>query len=413
MLTSPPAEGRAFLRELAVAVGFGAVGILGMQFALSARLKRLKAPYGVDAVLHLHRKMALIALGIVLTHPILLFVDTPSRLSLLNAFTAPWATRSALAAVLVIAAIVVFSVWRMRLGVRYEVWRGYHDVMAPAVLVFVALHASNVGIYTEGWKLSAFLAYPALWIGLLAYTRVGKPLLKSRRPYRIRELRREAPDVWTLEIEPEGHRGLRFRAGQFAWFTIGRSPFSLDEHPFSFCSAPVTGKGGFGITVKELGDFTSRIGGFEPGTIVYVEGPFGSFTTDRYPAESRVYIAGGIGITPIMSHLRDAAARDDRTPITLVYGATTLDDLVFSTEIDELARELDLHVTYVLEQPPGDWRGQAGFITRDVLEAAIEEPCDHEYFICGPPAMTDAVQNSLDAMSVPTKCLHYERFAFV
>jgi predicted ferric reductase len=413
MLLAPLQPLREPLREFAVALAFGAAGILGMQFALSARLRRLKAPYGIDAVFYFHRRMALVALALVIAHPLLLFVVTPERVALLNVLTAPWPARYAVVAVVTIATLVALSVWRARFHISYENWRFFHGIFAVVVLVLVSLHVSGTGIYTVDWKLPAFLIYPAIWAGFFVYARVGNPLRKLRHPYRVAAVRQETPDVWTLSLRPEGHPGITFRPGQFLWITLGRSPFSLEEHPFSFSSSPLAGDGGFDITVKELGDFTASIGQHQPGTVAYVEGPFGAFTTDRYPASRYVFLAGGIGITPVMSILRAAAGSGDRTPMILVYGAKTRDDLAFAAELDDLSEQLDLAITYVLEEPPEEWEGATGFITREVLEAAIERPDEHDYFTCGPPAMTDAVERVLMEMEVDRKRLHYERFEFV
>ncbi len=410
MLLSPLEPGREFLREFAVALGFVAVGILGTQFAISARVGRLKAPYGIDAVYYFHRRMAFVALALVLTHPILLFVVTPDRVELLNVITAPWSARYAVATVLGVAGIVAISVWRREVRLRYELWRFSHGLGALTILVLAALHTLNTGVYTSDWKTHAFVAYAAIWVGTLGYIRVGKPLRQLRNPYRVTEVRQESPDVWTLTFRPDGHPGIRFRPGQHAWVTIGRSPFSLTEHPFSFSSSPDREHGGFDMTIKELGDFTSKIGEYPPGTMAYVDGPFGAFTTDRHTADRYAFIAGGVGITPIMSMIRDAAERGDPTPMVLVYGAAAKQDLVFSGELDELSQRLDLEITYVLENPPEGWDGEVGVITDDLLKRAIDDVDAYEYLICGPPAMIDGVERALGEMGVDRKLLHYERF---
>lgn len=414
MLLLPDAPPRELLREFAVALGFCAIGILGTQFAVSPRLSRLKAPYGIDTVYYFHCKMTVVAVGLVVAHPALLIAVTPERIALLNVFTAPPAARYGVGAVVSVGVIVAISLWRTRLRLPYEAWRGAHNVLAFSILLLASLHVVNTGLYTEGWRMTAFLVYPALWLGILGYARVVKPLKKRRRPYLVDAVRQEAPDVWTLALSPEGHGGIRFRPGQFAWVTIGDSPFSLHEHPFSFSSSPPASRtgSGFDITVKELGDFTSTIGRTRPGTIAYVDGPFGAFTTDRYPASSYVFIAGGIGITPVMSILRTAEKTADPTPLALVYGAATRDDLVFADELDRLSERLDLRITYVLEEPPDGWSGPRGFITREVLEAALPDAGMHEYFVCGPPAMTEAVETSLAHMDVSPRRIHFERFAF-
>lgn len=410
MYLPPLAEGRTLPLEFSVALAFVAAGILGMQFVLAVRFAPLKRPYGIDAVYYFHRQMALVALALVTIHPLLIFVDDPERLVLLNVFSAPWPTRFAVLAILSVMAIVGFSLVRQRLPVSYEIWHGVHAIGAATILTLVTLHVLGTGVYVTGDKALVFLLFPSLAAVAIGYARVGKPLRKYRRPYRVEGVRRETPDVWTISLRPEGHSGLRFRPGQHAWFTIGRSAFSLNEHPFSFSSSALAEHDGFDITVKELGDFTRRIGTTAVGSTVYVDGPFGAFTTDRYPARRYAFFTGGIGITPVMSILRTASDRDDRTPMTLVYGAESLDDLAFYDQLDALAERLDLSIVYVLENPPEGWEGETGLITREIIEHALGRLEGTEFFTCGPPVMTDAVEEILIDMGVRRRRIHYERF---
>ncbi len=410
MLLSPPAADRELLREVAVALGFVAAGILFLQFALSARLRRLKAPYGLDVVYHFHRRMAVIALALVVVHAAVLVILDPEPLELLNVLVAPRSVQLGSAALLVLAGSVIVAGYRPAFRLRYEWWHALHGPFAVGILVLAVLHTLGVDHYVHDWKRVAWVVYPALFGSLLLWVRVGRPLFRLRRPYRVTGVRRETPDVWTLSFEPEGHEGMRFRPGQFAWVTIGRSPFSLLEHPFSISSEP-RDDGSLDMTVKELGDFTSTIGETEPGTTAYLDGPFGAFTMGRHPSDSYVYLVGGIGITPVMSHLRAAARRGEQARLILLYGAQTLEDVAFREEIESLKDRLDLSVTLVLEQPPRDWEGERGFITTEVIERAVGDPDGHEYYMCGPPAMVDAVSGALEQVGVSRKRVHYERFA--
>ncbi|HOY60427.1 MAG TPA: hypothetical protein PK640_20095 [Verrucomicrobiota bacterium] len=103
--------------------------------------------------------------------------------------------------------------------------------------------------------------------------------------------------------------------------TLGDSPFSDREHPFSFSGSAEQAPRHLEFTIKELGDFTRRIKNLKRGQRAYLDGPFGALSADRHPgAEGFVFIAGGIGITPMMSHLRTFADRGDRRPLVLIYG---------------------------------------------------------------------------------------------
>jgi predicted ferric reductase len=134
-------------------------------------------------------------------------------------------------------------------------------------------------------------------IGLLGYVRIYKPWRLLSRPYSVAEVRSVAPRTWALTVRAEGHEGLRFQPGQFAWITIDRSPFSVREHPFSLSSSAER-TGTYEFTIKELGDFTSRIGEVQPNTRAYIDGPYGAFSTERYQGPGYIFIAGGVGISP-------------------------------------------------------------------------------------------------------------------
>lgn len=413
MLFIDAPAGREIWRELSVSLGFGGLSILMLQFAVSARLRWLKAPYGVDVVYHFHRQITFVALGLVLAHPALLFLFEPAALGLLNVFTAPWRARMAVLAVVVLLLIMFTALWRERIGLNYERWRFVHDVFAMALVVAAVAHIELVGYYVSvPWKRWLWIAYGAMTVSLVLWVRLGKPLLKLRRPYRVTDVRAEGPEVWSLSFAPSGHRGIRFEPGQFAWITLDRSPFSLEEHPFSFSSSAVD-EGSFEVTVKELGDFTSKIGKTKTGTIAYVDGPFGAFDPERYPAPGHVFIAGGVGITPFLSILRTAADRSDPTPTTLFYGASTLDQLVFADELTRLAGRLPLRFVPVIQEPPADWTGERGYLTQEVLERFLDDPGAQEFFLCGPPPMIAAVEAMLGAIGVPQGRIHYERFDFV
>jgi predicted ferric reductase len=81
-------------------------------------------------------------------------------------------------------------------------------------------------------------------------------------------------------MRSDGHGGFGFEPRQFAWLTVWNSPFSIEEHPFSFSSSAAD-SGIFSFTVKELGDFTGMVKEISPGERVYLDGPHGQFTVDR------------------------------------------------------------------------------------------------------------------------------------
>ncbi len=138
------------------------------------------------------------------------------------------------------------------------------------------------------------------------------------------------------------------------------------------------------------------------------------FSPDRNEGPGFVLIAGGVGITPMVSVLRTMADRDDRRPVVLLYACRSLAEATFADELTALDSRLDLTTVYILERPGPDWDGEHGFIDRGVLSRHLPERHERlQYFICGPAPMVTAVEDALAAESVPAERVHTERFNFV
>jgi predicted ferric reductase len=409
----PPA--RDFWTEFSAAIGYAGLAMMGLQFGLTARFRYVTEPWGEDVIYHFHRQMSLIAVGLVLAHPIILFVIQPERLALLNSFTAPWRARFAALSTYSLIALVVTALWRVKLNIRYETWHTSHIVLAILAVGAGVAHMVGWSFYlADPWKRGLWIFIVIFWIALLFYIRIIKPLFMLRRPYRIAQVRQERGDSWTVAMEPDGHDGFRFRPGQFAWLTTGKTPFKITGHPFSFSSSAAVKDGQVEMTIRNLGDFTSEIGDIPVGQRVYLDGPYGAFTIDRNPADMHVLIAGGVGITPMMSMIRTLADRADKRPVILLYGSKDWDSITFREELDELRQRLNLTVVHVLEKPPAGWTGEKGYINAGLLVRHLPPPFNnHEYYICGPDVMMDAIEKALSELGVPVSKYHSERYSFV
>jgi predicted ferric reductase len=414
MLVPPVPSGRPFWLEFSIALGFVGLTQIGLQFLLIARFKRVTAPYGIDIILRYHRQIAMVAVGAILLHPLIIVIDNPSRLKLLNPFSGNWASRFALLSLAVLLITVVSSVFRERVRLDYERWRLLHLVLGVSAIVFAQLHASMAGLYINtAWKQAIWIVMAAVMVGLVLFLRVIKPLLQRDAHWHVAEVRTERGDTHTLALEPDGHPGFRFEPGQFAWIKLAGSPWTLEEHPFSFASsAERTDRIEFGI--KALGDFSAAIADVPVGTRAYVDGPHGAFSIDRYPAAGYVLIAGGVGITPFMSILRTMADRGDPRPVLLFYADKKWDEVAYREELEALQQRLSLEVIYVLEDPDDDWDGEEGYVTPELLEKRLpREEFDRDYMVCGPPPMMDAVHEALLERDVPHARIQLERFVLV
>jgi len=405
-------RGGGFWWDFGLVLGYSSLAMMGVQFALTARFKRATAPFGIDLIYYFHRYLASAAFLLLLLHVALLWWKFPEVVGSLHPHRAPAYMSYGWIAFFAFALLMLSSLWRKPLKIEYDRWRRLHVLLALAGVIFAVLHVQGSGAYLEApWKRALWSALALSWLLLAVWVRLLRPALLLRRPWRVESINQERGRSWTLTLVPEDGKPLHYQPGQFAWLTLRASPFALREHPFSFSSSP-SRAGAVQFTIKELGDFTDRIGQVQPGERAYVDGPYGSFGVWRLPqAKGFVFIAGGVGIAPLISQLRALADAGDRRPIWLFYGNRDWERVVFREEIDALADKLDLRVIHVLGEPPPDWDGETGYVDAAVLARHLPEWRESlHYLVCGPDPMIRLAERSLAELGIPLRQLHSEIF---
>ncbi len=414
LLSSTTPAGGGFVWEAGIGFGFAGLAMMAVQFLLTARFRRAAAPFGIDLIYYFHRFLAYGIVLVVLLHPVLLAWENPAVLASCNLREASWSMLSGFGSALLLLAMVLVSAGRKLIRLPYEAWRISHLALAIGAvgLGFAHMagiaHASASPIVRTLWTgIGCSLATVVLWVRFL------RPLLLLRRPWRVESVRREPGSAWTMTLAPDGHPGISFQPGQFAWVTLRHSPFAMREHPFSIASAPGA-DGRLAFTIKELGDFTRRLGEIGEGERAYVDGPYGAFSCDRHPdAAGYAFIAGGIGVSPMAGMLRALAERGDKRPLLLVSANAALDRMPLREEMAVLVGTLDLRFVPVLENPPEGWQGESGYVTEEVLARHLppaEERRDWHCFLCGPLPMTRSVEISLRRLGIPPDRIHVELF---
>jgi predicted ferric reductase len=409
-----PLAGRGFVVDFSAALGFVALTIMVMQFGLVARLQHIAAPFGMDALVQFHRQVGYVALAFALAHPLLLFIADPQKLALLDVTSAPNRARFASGAVVALLLLVVTSIWRQRLRLSYEAWQVLHGILAVLIVTLALLHMAGVGYYAAApWQRALWALMVAGVVGDMIWVRVLKPLRQRRRPWQVAEVIPERGDASSVVLTPVGHPGFRFEPGQFGWLSIDRSPFRVSQHPFSISSS-AEAEGRVTMTIRARGDFTRTVASVEPGTRAYLDGPYGLFSIDQCEGFGFVFIAGGVGITPLMSMLRTMADREDRRPCLLVYASRDWEGVIFREELDELQRRLSLTVVHTLERPPDDWQGETGYIDAAMLRRHLPARYRrYRFFVCGPTPMMDAMEHALLELGVADVHINTERFDMV
>lgn len=407
----PRPEGREFLREVSVALGFLGMALLGLQTIPTSRLKFITRTFPMDTLYRLHHQLSVFTFILVLSHPILLFINNPNTLRLLNLITAPWRARAAVISLIGMLLLVVTSVWRELLKVKYDIWRWIHDGLSFLAIGLALYHMFKVNHYMAlTYQRVLWLVMTGIWLAIILYIRVVRPIIMIKRPYKVAEIIEERGQSWSLCLQPDGHPGLEFEAGQFAWITL-ENPFIFRENPFSFSNSSEHEDNIISFTIKELGDFTSTLSELKVGQTVYVDGPYGNFSMDEHECQTLVFIAGGIGSAPVMSMLRTMRDRKSEKKSYFFYGNPTWDSIIYREELEEIKKELDVEIVHVIEKPPEDWTGEAGFITADIMRKHLpDEYRSFTYFLCGPLPMINAVESALTKMHVPKGHIFSEQY---
>ena len=413
-----PVGGRSFSLELGVACGFVGLATTMFEFALISRVRSVSRAFGQDALEQFHRQMGYVALLFVLAHPILLCSSGYSW-HLLNPFwegaVPMW--RCGVLAFYGLILLIALSVFRKRIRLSYEWWQASHAGIATVVVLLALFHMLLIGHYATSRPMKRlWLLYTLVLVGLVFWYRIIRPLILWGHPWEVSQNIPERGQACTLLLRPVGHPGFKFEAGQFAWLTIGGTPFHMAQHPIAMSSSAETPLGGdIAFTIRALGDWSTAIVPFvKPRTRVWVDGPYGVFSMDREQGPGYILIGGGIGITPFRSMCETVAARKDIRPVVLFYGCRDYEGLTFRDEFDTLSVRMNLKVVYVLEQPNFSWTGERGFIRADVLRRHLPDQYRRfQYFVCGPAPLTNAMEKTLPEIGVPQGLIHTERFEMV
>jgi predicted ferric reductase len=407
--------GRGFVVEFSVALGFLALSVMGLQFALAARFSRSSAPFGIDVVLTYHRQISFLAVLAAFGHPVLLFLVDDKYRRLFDLVHDPLRAKFAWTSVAALALLMITSIWRRALRLSYPVWHVLHSALGVLTVLAGFAHAFLVDHYFgEFWVRVVWLAYLAAFLWLAVWVRIVKPLRLGLRPWKVVELWPEPGGSVTVGLEPAFRHGrdFSFRAGQFAWILPSRNPFTPTYHPFSMSSSALRSRVEF--TIKQVGEFTDSVRGLKVGDRVYVDGPHGSFTLESNPGMGYVFIGAGVGVTPFLSMLATLADQGDERPIWLFLANRYEDQVTGVRQLARLQGRLNLRVVHVISRPSPQWRGEKGRIDTALLDRHLPVERRHlEYFICAGGEMVRAAEGSLRGLGIDADNIHSEHFGMV
>ncbi len=388
--------GRAWAGEI---LGSTVIILMAVSLFLSTR-PRWAEPYfgGLDKMYQSHRRAAVSAFLLLLLHVLTVPISAVWRLGNYMAIVAFLG---------IVTLILVTLAPRIPLlskltNASYDGWRKVHRFMG----IFYALGFFHTFFVPSLSALIAFTWVQTIFlIGLASYlyTEFFSRFSKKHLAYVVDEVRHLNGNTAEVTLRPHS-RSLLHRPGQFLFIRFDTDKTLTEPHPFTISSAP--GEPHLRLTIKACGDWTSHLyHTLAPGAGAMVEGAYGLFDY-KQGGQRQIWIAGGIGITPFLSFIRDANGRLDRQ-IDFFYTVHTREEALFLDEIMAAGNSdpsLRLHMRFSLEN---------GSLTIANISTQVGDDLRlYDVYICGPFSMVQAFTTQFRALGLPPGRIHYEEFNF-
>lgn len=394
--------------------GLAAAVMILTQFFFMGRMPWLERVFGLDRLSRIHHTNGKWGIILLLLHPLLLITAGAEFTQRSLAEHYVWMIQNvddivqASLALWLFIAVVFTSLAIVRKKFRYESWYAVH-LMSYAGVFFAFGHQIELGhtITSSNLFYGYWLTLYTIVFGSHFAFRFALPLYRYwKHTFIVDRVVRENYSTVSIYITGQHVEQFPVRAGQFMIFRFLSKSLWWQAHPFSLSMLP-NGKE-LRITVKALGDFTSSLPNILPGTRVFIDGPYGVFTSLFATQPKSLLIAGGIGITPVRSLAEDLAQHHH--DVALVYANRRAEDVVFKDELDQLTAKHHVTVHHLLSDGHAPF-ATAGRLDETTLKTLVPDVHDREVFLCGPGPMMDAVVRALTALGVPRMNIHFEKFS--
>jgi phytoene dehydrogenase-like protein/ferredoxin-NADP reductase len=234
----------------------------------------------------------------------------------------------------------------------------------------------------------------------------------NRIPLKVSEIIEETESAKTLRMVAEEGELPYFRAGQYVNI-FAEVDGVLTSRPYSISSAPEEPHYDLTVRSKEKGFFSSYLlDAVKPGDVLESTGPSGSFYHEPLmDTDDLVFLAGGSGITPFVSIIREVAEKGLPLRIHLLYGSRDAADIIFGEELTRLESEhANIEVDFIISEPGEDWGGLCGFIDAETISSVLGSVEGKTFYICGPAQMYPFCEGALAALGVPGRRVRKEAY---
>lgn len=383
--------------------------LLIVMLVLIARIPSLERAVGQDRLVRWHRRLGPWPVSLIALHVVTITVGYAqlghnTLVAQVKAFVLHYPDVLASAVGFVLLVMAAVSSHRLaRRQMRYETWWVVHLYTYLAIALAFA-HQIRVGVpfLTHAAARNAWIL---LWVATAAVVVVNRfavPLLRNwRHQLRVTAVVEEAPGVHSLTIKGHDLERLAVAGGQFFQWRFVTPGLWWHSHPYSLSAMPRPPF--LRVTVKALGDQSRALARVKPGTRVFAEGPYGTFTHHRLNTRRALLIGAGVGVTPLRALLEDLPSD---VAVSVIVRASRSEDLVHRDEIAALveARRGQFHE---LIGP----RSQVRFDARQ-LRRLVPDVAQRDVYVCGPDGFADVAVDAATRAGTPPEHVHVEAFAF-
>lgn len=393
-------------------IGIAAGLLLLLQLPLAGRLTSLDRIFSLPGLMRQHRWHAWASMVLAVTHPLCILLPE-------GTLTIPWELRYwpewvGAGLLFCVVAQVTASCWRRSLGIAFHVWLPLHRMVGWLIVGLLIVHVLYVSeSFSEpGLPRTMTMVAAVLCLGLWLWVRTGWWRARRQR-FTVSRVGVTGADCTSVVLTPTTPSSFSYAPGQFAYVSFRSPAVSAEPHPFTIASTPSRPER-LQFIIRACGDGTRRLSRLSPGDTARVQGPFGRFG-HLFTAGNRalILIAGGIGITPMLSMLRFMADRGDERPVTLIWSNRSRDHVVVAEEMEALANQLT-GLRYVpIFTRQGAKGNHARRLDRAMLAALLDESSRNAaVFVCGPVGMMRQTTADLKALGVPARSIFTEAFGW-
>lgn len=236
------------------------------------------------------------------------------------------------------------------------------------------------------------------------------------KPLVVKQKIQETSDAYSyvFDIPSDLKERFKYQAGQFVTLFVDVSNEEV-RRSYSLSSAPSQDTD-FKITIKRVegGKLSNYlIDHVNEGDKLHVTPPAGLFACPKTDVSKAILVAGGSGITPIISITKELLG-SQQTQVKLIYANRNEDSIIFKNELDELKNKYGnrFDVIHALSQPSDNWSGIKGRVNESLISEIAKGFADNNthYFVCGPQGLMDTVESTMKTLNVQKSCFHIESF---